>query len=507
MRVPPNLILASACALTALARADEPQIKPVSYYKEIRPLFQAQCQGCHQPAKAQGGYVMTDFKKLVEGGESAIKGEKAIIATDPDHSLLVSQITPANGEPEMPKKKPPLPSADIQLIRRWIVEGATDDTPANARQRFDNEHPPVYTRPATVTSLDFSPDGQLLAVTGFQEVLLHKTDGSGLAGRLVGLSQRIESARFSPDGKWLAAAGGQPARMGEVQIWDVAKRKLAMSVPVTFDTVYGVSWSPDSKTVAFGCSDKTVRAIDAATGQQVLQLSTHSDWVLDTVFSFKGDHVISVSRDMSAKLTEFASQRFVDNITSITPGALRGGIHAVARHPKRDEILIGGADGVPQAYRVFRTTARKIGDDATHIRQFPAMEGRIYSVGYSPDGTRMAAGSSLDGKGHINICTADYDDKLPPEIEKLLTRDVKALTGNDSVELEKYLNAGVQLLHSIPFDSGIYALAFSADGKTLAASGEDGKVRLIDIVSGTIVKEFIPVPIGTPGLAESLPTP
>ncbi len=82
----------------------------------------------------------------------------------------------------------------------------------------------------------------------------------------------------------------------------------------------------------------------------------HDDWVLDTVFSADGSHLISVSRDMTAKLTEVATQRFVDNITSITPGALKGGITVVARHPSRDEIVIGGADGVPKVYRMFRQT-------------------------------------------------------------------------------------------------------------------------------------------------------
>ena len=49
---------------------------------------------------------------------------------------------------------------------------------------------------------------------------------------------------FSPDGKWLASSGGSPGRFGEVQIWDFAKKKLKLSVPATFDTVYG----PDSTT-------------------------------------------------------------------------------------------------------------------------------------------------------------------------------------------------------------------------------------------------------------------
>ena len=107
----------------------------------------------------------------------------------------------------------------------------------------------------------------ILAVGGFHEVLLWKADGSELVGRLVGLSERIESLAFSPDGKKLAVTGGLPARMGEVQVWDVAKRKLVLSVPVTYDTVYGASWSPDGTKIAFGCADNGVRAIDAKTGQ------------------------------------------------------------------------------------------------------------------------------------------------------------------------------------------------------------------------------------------------
>jgi mono/diheme cytochrome c family protein len=75
-------------------REEDPNA-PVSYFKRIRPIFQAQCQGCHQPAKAKGGYVMTDFAKLLTGGESAADGEHAIIPKDPAKSLLVKQITPA----------------------------------------------------------------------------------------------------------------------------------------------------------------------------------------------------------------------------------------------------------------------------------------------------------------------------------------------------------------------------------------------------------------------------
>ena len=71
--------------------------------------------------------------------------------------------------------------------------------------------------------LRFLQTARCLLWPGFHEVLLWKSDGTELVGRLVGLSERIESLSFSPDGKRLAVTGGLPARMGEVQVWDVAK--------------------------------------------------------------------------------------------------------------------------------------------------------------------------------------------------------------------------------------------------------------------------------------------
>ena len=97
---------------------------PVSYWKQIRPIFQAQCQGCHQPAKSKGGYVMTEFSRLIAGGES---GEKAIVAGKPDASLLIASITPKEGEADMPKDKAPLNPDHVSLIRTWVAQGAVDD--------------------------------------------------------------------------------------------------------------------------------------------------------------------------------------------------------------------------------------------------------------------------------------------------------------------------------------------------------------------------------------------
>ena len=65
-------------------------------------------------------------------------------------------------------------------------------------------------------------------------------------------------------------------------------------------------------------------------------------------------------------------------------------MQVLARHPLRDEVLIGGTDGIPQIYRMKRITVRKIGDNANLIRKFPAMQGRIFGVDFAPDGKRTA---------------------------------------------------------------------------------------------------------------------
>jgi mono/diheme cytochrome c family protein len=456
------VVWTTVCLVTSGQAADaKPDPAPaglVSYFRDVRPIFQTHCQGCHQPAKPMGELVMTHFEGLLKGGES---GDPAVVPGKPEASNLLSQITPKDGKAEMPKDKDPLSETDIKLITRWIAEGAKDDTPMSVRAVIDMQHPPMYEAAPVITSLDFSPDDALLAISGYHEVLLYKADGSELVGRLVGQSERIESAVFSPDGKSLAVTGGSPGRLGEVQIWDIAERKLRVAVPVTYDTVYGASWSADNSKVAFGCADNTVRAIDAASGKQVLFQGAHSDWVLDTVFSNDSTYVISVSRDRSMKLIEVATQRFVDNITSITPGALKGGLEAVDRRPQKDELLIGGADGVPKIYKMIRTQARQIGDDFNLLKAYEAVPGRIYDVAFNNDGSRFAVGSSLDGTGEVRIYETD----------------------------------SAKLLQKLPQQGAIFAVTFSTSGKILAAAGFDGMVRLYDADAGSLVKEFAPAPL------------
>ena len=464
--------------LTGVGRSDATKDKasagPVSYYRDVRRVFQQHCQGCHQPARDMGTYVMTTHAVLLKPGES---GKAPIVAGQPEKSELFSQVI-AHGDkkPAMPKNRDPLPAGDVELLRRWIAEGAKDDTPKTAQDTIDEKNPPKYRLPPVITAIDFSPDGNLLAVAGFHEVLLHKADGSGLVARLVGLSERVQSLAFSPDSKSLAVAGGSPGRFGELQVWNVGQKKLKFSNAVTFDTLYGVSWSPDGSVIAFGCADNTLRAIDAVSGKQVLFQGAHSDWVIGSTFTQDGEHVVSISRDMSMKLTVVKTQRFVDNITSITPGGLKGGLQAVdRRHQEKptkvkgvdnqekiyDEVVVGGSDGAPRLYKVHRVVQRVIGDDANKVREYEKMPGRVFALRFNKEGTWFAAGSSLDGKGELRV----YE-----------TNTGKVLSKLDKI-------------------GPVYTAAVHPSGKTVASAGFDGTVRLSDPTTGKVVKEFVPVPL------------
>ncbi|HEY0982827.1 c-type cytochrome domain-containing protein [Schlesneria sp.] len=463
MRLVRSLTLVFASLVVGLVSAEESATdhKPVSFYRQVRPILQRQCSGCHQPAKQGGNLQLVSYELLLKGGESG----PSIVPGKPEESEIIRQIS--GDKPEMPLNSEPLAAAQIEIIRKWIAQGARDDTPAVARDEVSAEAPPVYTTSPVITALAYSPDSSLLAVSGYHEVLLHSADGATPVARLVGRSPKITSIQFSPDGTKLAVAGGAPSLFGEIQLWDVATRKLIRSDTLGVDTVYGLSFSDDGKLLSYGTFDNRVRALQVEDGKQVMSMDAHSDLVFGTTFSLKNDHVISVSRDMSMKLTELKTSQFIDNITSITPGALKGGLMAVQRHPREEQVLIGGADGEPKLYKIFRTQARQIGDDFNRLRSYSPMPGRICSLQFNANGSRFVAGSSNATVGAARIYRTD--------------------TEKTEVELKGH-------------SSGVFAVAFRPDGLQVATGGLDGLVRIFNAETGDLVRELIPVTI-TPSVA------
>ena len=464
----------------------EGDAKPVSFYRQVRPVLQRHCSGCHFAAKKGGKLLLTSYADFSKGGENGA----AFTAGKPGESLVVEYIS--GDDPAMPLGADPLDPQQIELISTWISQGAKDDTPPTVKDNISAENPPQYAAPPVITALTYTPDSKTLVISGYREILLYAADGSAPTGRLVGRSQRIESVAVSPDGKLIAGTGGTPSLFGEVQFWDAATKKLVRSITVSYDTLFGASFSGDGKSFAFGGADNGVRVLTVADGKQVMRMDAHSDWSFAATFSLKGTHVISVSRDRAMKLSIVESGQFVDNVTSITPGALKGGLMAVERRPGQEQVLTGGSDGIPKLYKVFRTRKRIIGDDFNHIRSFKPMPGRIFDLQFSPDGKQFVAGSSTGIGGAARIYTVgDYD-----------TPNINNKGGLNEVRQQiTARSAQARLVHDLSgIDSPVFSVAYRPDGQQIALGGFDGKVRLYDAKTGKLVKAFVPVKV-TPAVA------
>jgi WD40 repeat protein len=425
----------------SVATAAEP-----SFSRDVQPIFQKNCAGCHQPSVKSSGLDLSTYESLRTGG----KRGATFIPGSPDDSLVIQFIT-GQLKPSMPLGGPMLPAADVERIREWIKTGAKNDTPV---ENVSLE-PTIYHQPPVITSLRFSPDSRFLAVSGNREILLHNADGSGLIARLQGKAERILSIAFSPDGALMVAGGGTPARLGEIQIWDVRDKKLLRAAEVGSDTVFGASLSPDAKKVAVGCTDNTVHVFDAGTARELYKISSHENWVLGTVWGVDSKRFVSVGRDRAAKLVNADAGQFLENINQ-----MRGELSAVARHPTKDVIAIGGADRIPYIYTMDRPRNIKVGEEATLVRKLDPQDGAIYALDWSSDGRIAVAGASKE----VNVYDAE---------------------------------SGAKLASCSGHSAGIYAVAFSPDGTRLATGGFDGQVRIYNASDCTLQKAMIPVPLET----------
>src|SRR5207249_7070718 len=100
------------------AKKEVKEPETVSYYKDVRPIFQQHCQGCHQPAKAEGSFLMTSHADLFKKGDNEQPG---VVAGHPNKSFLITQITSQDGKPPaMPRGKDPLTAHQVTLIKKWI---------------------------------------------------------------------------------------------------------------------------------------------------------------------------------------------------------------------------------------------------------------------------------------------------------------------------------------------------------------------------------------------------
>jgi WD40 repeat protein len=121
----------------------------------------------------------------------------------------------------------------------------------------------------SLSSVDFSPDGRLLAGAAWSGVYIWSAADGAITMQL---SQwEVMALAFTPDGRRLVTVGSDQA--SSVSRWDVTTGDRLASIPGTMGVVMDVAFIPDGETIVTGASDGTVRLWDAASLRPIFRLA------------------------------------------------------------------------------------------------------------------------------------------------------------------------------------------------------------------------------------------
>ncbi|MFZ9503682.1 MAG: PSD1 and planctomycete cytochrome C domain-containing protein [Cyclobacteriaceae bacterium] len=126
--------------------------RKVSYNEEIKPLINKKCISCHGGVKRNGGFSLLFRSEALDTTES---DKPAIIPGNALASEMFVRLTHADPEERMPYKEEPLTEEEIELIRRWIDQGAEWETHWAYR-------PPVRKEKPTFLTAFFGKEGAFL---------------------------------------------------------------------------------------------------------------------------------------------------------------------------------------------------------------------------------------------------------------------------------------------------------------------------------------------------------
>jgi cytochrome c553 len=102
------------------APAATPTAQQIEFFEaKVRPLLVETCFDCHT-ADEKGGLRLDSRQALLKGGESG----PAIVAGDPEGSLLIKAVQHVTGVSKMPRGGTKLTDAQIASLAEWIRMGA-----------------------------------------------------------------------------------------------------------------------------------------------------------------------------------------------------------------------------------------------------------------------------------------------------------------------------------------------------------------------------------------------
>jgi hypothetical protein len=116
--------------LSVLGGCSEPADKPVSFQKDVMPIFKSSCAECHTPPNGEG-YQKTGLS--LANHADLMKGTKMGPVIVPGQSLNSNLNRLIEGRPgvdpsiQMPHGKVKLPEAQALIIRKWVDQGAKNN--------------------------------------------------------------------------------------------------------------------------------------------------------------------------------------------------------------------------------------------------------------------------------------------------------------------------------------------------------------------------------------------
>jgi WD40 repeat protein len=260
--------------------------------------------------------------------------------------------------------------------------------------------------------------------------------------RFEGAASLVRCVVFSPDGRTLAASDDKTVRL-----YDLATGKAAATLEGHTDTIRALAFSPDGRLLASVSDDQTVRLWDPATAQAAGTLQGHTDRVWATAFSPDGKTLASGGFDRSIRLWDVATHK----LAATLEGRPAFGITALAFSPDGKSLAGGAGGGTIQMWDLAASRCTTLCADTD---EYVAPR-----VVFSPDGNMLATAA------HCNM------------------RQAVLLWDLSTGKLTQRLTA-----HGL---SGVSALAFAPNGKTLISAGwSDRQIKLWDPATGACIATF-----------------